>query len=134
MSLESISLTQYVSKEEVLYKMSLSRDDHHQPEMKMQNHKRAVAGSSRRLDQHGAAVESGIIIALTGNVRKDFSTLLRDLAPVSQSVLAAGLVSLCSDGWTFRNPHNGRYCLTSRALDMLASAKRSGRRTARRAA
>jgi hypothetical protein len=51
------------------------------------NLRRAHAGSSRRLDQHGAAVETAVLLALTpANTRKDFSMLLRELAPaVSQS-------------------------------------------------
>jgi DNA-binding HxlR family transcriptional regulator len=101
----------------------------------MQNtQRRAHAGSSRALAEHAGAVEMAVILALSGNQRKDFSMLLRDLQPISQSVLAAAVVSLCTDAYCFRHPNNGRYCLTSRALDMLASAKRRGGRQARRAA
>jgi DNA-binding HxlR family transcriptional regulator len=89
---------------------------------------RAHAGSSRALDAHGGAVEAGVVIALTGHhVRKDFSTLLRELAPARQASLAAALVSLTSDGWISRNEHNGRFALTSRGLDMVDASKRRQR-------
>ena len=67
-------------------------------------------------------------MALTGNAHKDFSQLLRELAPMSQSVLAAACVSLSSDGWILRNEHSGRYTLSARGLDMMqaASKKRGG--------
>jgi hypothetical protein len=62
----------------------------------MQNHKRrAIAGSSRALDAHGATVETGVILALTGgNTRKDFGQLLRELAPARQARLAAALARI----------------------------------------
>jgi hypothetical protein len=57
---------------------------------KMQNHhQRAVAGSSRRLADHAAAVETGVLLALSGNAHKDFSRLLHELAPISQSTFAS---------------------------------------------
>jgi DNA-binding HxlR family transcriptional regulator len=104
--------------------------------MKMQNHKRAHAGSSRRLAEHGAAaIATSIIIALANNARKSFSQLLAEIGDTSQSVLASTLVELCSDGWCFRNPNNGAYALTSRGLDMVdASRRQRGRAAARRAA
>lgn len=96
---------------------------------------RAHAGSSRALDAHGAAVESGIILALTANARKTFGQLVKELA-VSQSVLAAACVSLCSDGWLFRHPNTGAYALTSRGLDMISAVARKSKqgRQSRRAA
>jgi DNA-binding HxlR family transcriptional regulator len=94
----------------------------------MNHHRRALAGSSRALDAHGATVESGVILALTGgNTRKDFGQLLRELAPARQASLAAALVSLVTDGWIARNEHNGRFGLTSRGLDMVDAAKRKQR-------
>jgi DNA-binding HxlR family transcriptional regulator len=103
--------------------------------MKMQNHKRAHAGSSRALDAHGATVESGVLLALSGNARKKFSQLLRELAPVGQSSLAAALVSLCSDGWAIRHEPTGRYILSGRGAEMLAAAARKrGGQAHRRAA
>ena len=62
-------------------------------------HKRAYAGSSARLADHGAVIESAVLLALTGNTRKTFSQLLHELAPGNQSTLAAALVSLVTDGW-----------------------------------
>jgi hypothetical protein len=102
----------------------------------MQNqNRRAIAGSSRALDAHGATVESGVLIALSGFARKTFGQLLHELAPVGQSSLAAALVSLCSDGWAIRHEPTGRYILSGRGADMLASASRKQRgREARRAA
>ena len=100
----------------------------------MQNHKRAVAGSSRALAEHAGAVETSVILALTAHARKTFGQLLRELAPISQSVLAAACVSLCSDGWTQRHPNTGAYALTSRGLDMIQAAAQKRGRQARRAA
>jgi hypothetical protein len=98
-------------------------------------HHRAHAGSSRALDAHGATVETGVILALTGSVRKTFAQLVKALAPAGQSSLAAACVSLCTDGWLFRHPSTGAYALTSRGLDMVAAAARKqGGRQARRAA
>ena len=103
--------------------------------MQQNTHRRAIAGNSRALAEHAGAVEMAVVLALSGNVRKDFSMLLRELAPsVSQSVLASAVVALGSDGWILRHEPTDRYTLTSRALDMLASAKRSGGRQSRRAA
>lgn len=99
------------------------------------NHKRAVAGSSQRLDAHSAAVETSVLLALTpSNTRKTFGQLVKELAPVSQSVLAVAIVNLSNDGWTYRHPNSGAYALTSRGLDMLAAASRKQGRQARRAA
>jgi DNA-binding HxlR family transcriptional regulator len=96
--------------------------------MNHHNNRRARAGSSHALADHGAVVESGVILALTGNnVRKDFSTLLRELAPARQASLASALVSLTTDGWISRNQDNGRFALTSRGLDMIDAAKRRQR-------
>jgi DNA-binding HxlR family transcriptional regulator len=105
----------------------------------MQNNKRrALAGSSRALDQHGAVIESGVLLALSGgNTRKDFSTLLRELQPVGQSSLAAALVALRSDNWVTCNEDTGRYCLTARGLDMIqkvTSQRQRGGQARRRAA
>jgi hypothetical protein len=97
-------------------------------------HRRAIAGSSRALDQHGATVEMGIILALSGNTRKDFSRLLHELAPVGQSSLAAALVSLSSEGWLLRNSANGNYELSARGLDMIDASQRQRGRQARRQA
>jgi DNA-binding IclR family transcriptional regulator len=104
----------------------------------MNRDKRAIGGSSQRLSgEHGATVEMAVILALTpAGARKDFGQLARELAlPANQSTLAA-CVSLSSDGWIVRNENNGRYRLTSRALEMLAASKRHQRkqRPARRAA
>jgi DNA-binding HxlR family transcriptional regulator len=97
--------------------------------------RRAVAGSSRRLDQHGAAVETGVLLALTANARKTFAQLLHELEPGSQSTLAAALVSLSSDGWILRSEHTGRYVLSARGLDMIkAASQKRGGQTQRRAA
>lgn len=100
----------------------------------MQNQqRRAVAGSSRALDAHGAAVvESGVLLALSGNVNKSFSQL-RDELSISQSVLAAACAELLGSGWLHRTA-SGNFQLSARALDMLkaASQKRGGQ--ARRAA
>jgi DNA-binding HxlR family transcriptional regulator len=99
-------------------------------------YRRAVAGSSRALAEHGAAaIATSIILALSNNARKSFSQLLAEIGAPSQSVLASELVQICSDGWCFRNPHNGLYGLTSRGADMLdASRRQRGRSQARRAA
>jgi len=104
--------------------------------MQQNHHRRAIAGSSRALAEHAGAVEAGIIVALTGNARKDLSTLLRELQPtVGQSSLAAACVSLCSDGWLFRHPNTGAYALTSRGLDMIkAASQKRGHQARRRAA
>ena len=61
-------------------------------------HRRAIAGSSRRLAEHGAAaIATSIILALANNSRKSFSDLLSEIGDTSQSVLASTLVELCSD-------------------------------------
>jgi DNA-binding HxlR family transcriptional regulator len=99
----------------------------------MNQRKRAHAGSSQRLADNG--VSTAIIMALSDR-RKSFSDLLSEIADTSQSVLASNLVELSSDGWIFRNPHNGAYGLTNRGADMLdraAAAKRRDGRQARRA-
>jgi DNA-binding HxlR family transcriptional regulator len=62
-------------------------------------HRRAIAGSSRRLAEHGAAaIATSIILALANNSRKSFSDLLSEIGDTSQSVLASTLVELCSAG------------------------------------
>jgi len=99
----------------------------------MQNHyKRAVAGSSQRLTEHGAVVESGVILALTGNVNKSFSQL-RDELSISQSVLAAACAALLGDGWLHRTA-SGNFQLSARGLDMVDASRRQRGRQARRAA
>jgi DNA-binding transcriptional regulator PaaX len=93
---------------------------------------RAHAGSSQRFEQHSAAVESGIIIALSGNVNKSFGQL-RDELSISPSVLAAACTVLLGDGWLHRTA-SGNFQLSARALDMLKAASQRQRRQARRAA
>jgi len=101
--------------------------------MQHNTQRRAVAGSSRALDQHGAAVvESGIIIALSGNVNKSFSQLRRELS-ISQSVLAAACATLLGDGYLHRTA-SGNFQLSARALDMLKAASKKQRGQSRRAA
>jgi DNA-binding HxlR family transcriptional regulator len=95
---------------------------------------RAHAGSSRALADHGAAVETAVILSLAGNVTKSFSQLVRELTPpVSQSALAAGLATLLADGWLHRTV-SGNYQLSARGLDMLAASRRQHGRQSRRAA
>jgi DNA-binding HxlR family transcriptional regulator len=100
----------------------------------MNNHKRAIAGSSRALADHSGAVATSVILALAGHARKSFSDLLTEIGNTSQSVLASTLVQMCSDGYLFRHPHTGAYALTSRALDMLDAVRRQRGRQSRRAA
>jgi DNA-binding HxlR family transcriptional regulator len=95
--------------------------------------RRAHAGSSRALGEHGGVIEAGIILNLSGNVNKSFSKLLDEMAPISQSVLAAACATLLSDGWLTRI-ENGNFILTSRALDMISAAQFRKRGEARRRA
>jgi DNA-binding HxlR family transcriptional regulator len=86
----------------------------------MNHHKkRAVAGSSRALTDHTGAIETGVLLGLSGHVNKSFSQLVRELE-VSQSALAAACVALASDGWLHRIA-NGNFQLSARGLDMLAA-------------
>jgi hypothetical protein len=95
------------------------------------HNKRALAGSSRA--DH-AVIESAVIIALSGNVNKSFSALVRELTPpVSQSVLAAAIAALLGDGWLHRTA-SGNYQLSARGLDILAASQRQRGGQARRRA
>jgi hypothetical protein len=67
--------------------------------MKMQNHKRAYAGSSRRLTDQ-TELATAAILALAPNITKTFGDLVRELK-ASQSALAAVIVELTiADGST----------------------------------
>jgi hypothetical protein len=97
----------------------------------MNRHNRALAGSSRA--DH-AVIESAVITALKSNCNKSFSQLVRELIPpINQSVLAAALSSLLSDGLLTRIS-NGNFILTARCLDILDACRRRDARQARRAA
>jgi DNA-binding IclR family transcriptional regulator len=100
----------------------------------MQNqNRRAHAGSSRRLAEHAVLLTS-VIFALAQNVSKTFGDLVRELK-ASQSVLAAVIVELITDGWLTKNQINGRFVLTPRGADMVrATSQRQRGRQARRAA
>jgi DNA-binding MarR family transcriptional regulator len=69
------------------------------------------------------------------NVSKTFGDLVRELK-ASQSVLAAIITELITDGWLTKNHNiNGRFVLTPRGADMVrAASQRQRGRTARRAA
>jgi DNA-binding IclR family transcriptional regulator len=95
--------------------------------MQQNHHRRAHAGSSRRLTDQ-TELASGIIAALAPNVTKTFGDLVRELK-ASQSVTAAAIAELTTDGWLTRNHINGRFALSPRAVEMVTAANRQrGRR------
>jgi hypothetical protein len=102
----------------------------------MQNHKRAIADSSRRPPCRTCCDDSwiatSVVLSLGSSGKQSFAALLHSTG-AGQSPLSAALSQLRADSWILQDDA-GNFQLSSRGLNLVDEGRRRGGRRQRAAA